>query len=159
MSYIPSRLREAIFRRHEELIKHAVEVWPTVVQFSPVKQGAETLAHSIRAALLSYKRFKWKSEIDPDKFDDYLLSVSVTDNGSILLGPKGATLKEYTRIETKSEQFMVNVEELNAICTLLSSQFIEGPVHVQILTPDEIDALELKYDISIKNDTERSSIF
>lgn len=162
MSYIPSRLREAVFRRYEEHIKLALELWPTPIKIAVGKDlNVDTVAHAVRSAILSYRKFSWLSQILASEFHTHELSVSISEDNTILLGPKGSATKkiEKQKIEVQSGKIETTKQELYAICMLLDANIIVGPVRVQLLQPSCIQEIEDRYDVAVKNDSEGSTIF
>lgn len=170
-STLPFRLQQSTFRLYEPTIALAVKVWPEKVSINPAPLRATTVTARLRDALLSLYRFRWLTEIDMEIFDQLYPAISVIHgDNTVQIGPRQRLSKtakqgfktQLTQARLTGIQFdegKWTTDDINAICRLLSSRLLAGPVFIRPpLTDAYTGSLEHIFDIACVTDEEKTTI-
>lgn len=93
-SQLPWRLREEQFRRYEQILKVAVDLFPLVyivnIKAHNLPTSLQTCSARLRDAKLSYSRYNWVSTIDRQKYllcrDELIVAEDQTGKAYLALG-------------------------------------------------------------------------
>jgi len=171
---LPSHRSEETFRRYEPLIKTAVDNAPNDTSFTiPPDLAPTTFVARLRDTTLSVKKFGWKTDINMEKlWSQAGTMVWHYDHGQKLVWyrakqPRGrpnqltSTASAHAKaLATTAEQRWLSYtkEELHALCVLLTSGKLHGPVIIPG-TVDNAAELETIFNVSfVRDETNNETI-
>ena len=172
---LPFRLTEKCFRVYEPIIAECLRQWPETLTFNPAPLRATTAAARLRDSMLALYRLHWPTTlIDTDLFNALYAKKAILvmqSDQSVLIGPRrqirqrqveGYRLNSFQVAPKSGIQFNPGKwtePDLLAVCQLLSSQLIAGPVYIEpALTDVQTAELESKYDIATTPSGEKTMI-
>lgn len=161
---LPSRLTEKAFRRYEDVIHQAVDSYPICVAFEPTG-SISTFTARLRDAILSLYRYEWSTKIDTVKFRNIYNDLVVSHQlnkvviGSSKLikatGVSGPTYFGYTAAPLDAIR-LKSTEHARFICELASKQMLAVAVRVTGIDDENVEYLEMNYDVSITKNPDGS---
>lgn len=172
---LPFRSRESTFRLYEPFIARAIKSFPEPVAINPAPLRATTFAARLRDAIWSFHHYQWPSDIiDREIFEamyNQRAIVVVQTDTTVAIGPKakrgghapGAVVSNATLAAASAgirfEPKRWNADDVRAVCRLLSSRLLAGPVIIyppldQVLS----DGLEATFDIALTTDSDKTII-
>jgi hypothetical protein len=174
-SLLPFRLKQSTFRLYEPFIDQSIRQGAITINPAPLR--ATTFAARLRDAIISYDKFRWPASFTSLQFDEaYKTSNLIVTHGdqTVILGPRkskkagftgGATIAFNNPNDKRLNGIFVDrdvtVEEIRAICLLLTSRIISGPVIITgtaSFSEETISQLESTFDVAFTTNDKKETI-
>jgi hypothetical protein len=158
---LPQRLSERAFRRYESVIAAAVNVYPDVIDLTPVSGSVFTFIGRFRDAISSFRQYSWSSDVFKTIPDD--LQVAHVDN-KVICGSV-AKIKEfkdkdlkvslitYTTPGSFTLESALGYSQCHLLANLASQRVLTTAIRFRIGTQD-FSPLELEdfFDVKVEKD-------
>jgi hypothetical protein len=168
---LPSRLREAAFRRYEDAIAQIVRAFPKVVVLRP-DGNVNTYCARLRDAMLSLGRHKWlTNKVNLADFDEYYADIIISHQGDEIHCGSREMLKAHHNFDAPAiqvDQAIVNspspvtyrvtsnFSALAVLCYLASQRALQCPIKLLEMDQSNVKWCEDNYDVALTKNEDGS---